>query len=246
MDSINFIKGYGKVQDLEFQHQSPNPNTNTQKKPPVTAASILAILFLSLTLGAMFGVLVHKSVSDPPDLPSSSSSNSAEHDTDSVIKAVCNVTHYPDSCFSSITSLSSQNLTDPEAIFKLSLRVSIAELSNFKNTMISNSNQGAAFSDCQSQIEDAVSRLNDSVVAIEVGPGGGKVLTETKIGDLQSWISAAMTDQETCLDGLEETGSTALDEVKTKMKKSQEYTSNCLAILANIHTLLRNFNMPLH
>jgi len=112
--------------------------------------------------------------------------------------------------------------------------------------MISNSNQGAAFADCRSQIEDAVSRLNDSVVAMEVCSGGEKALTETKISDLRTWISAAMTDQETCLDGLEETGSTALDEVKTKMKKSQEYTSNCLAILANIHTLLRNFNMPLH
>ena len=114
--------------------------------------------------------------------------------------------------------------------------------------MISNSNQGAAaaFSDCRSQIEDGVSRLNVSVVVMEVGLGGEKVLTETRIRDLQTWISAAMTDQETCLDGLEETGSTALDEVKTKMKKSQEYTSNCLAILANIHTLLRKFNMPLH
>ena len=81
---------------------------------------------------------------------------------------------------------------------------------------------------------------------MDVCSGGEKVLTETKIGDLQMWISAAMTDQEMCLDGLEEIGSTALDEVKTKMKKSQKYTSNCLAILANIHTLLCNFNMSLH
>ena len=248
MDSINFIKGYGKVQDLELQHQSPNPNTNRQKKPLVAVVSILAILFLSLTLGAMFGVLVHMAASDPPDLPSSSSSNSAKHDTDSVIKAVCNVTRYRNLCFSSINSSCSspQKFTDPEAIFKLSLRVGITKLSNFKNTMISNSNQGATFTDSQSQIKDAVSRLNDSVVAMDVCSGGEKVLTETKIDDLQTWISAAMTDQETCLDGLEEIGSTALDEVKTKMKKSQEYTSNCLAILANIHTLLCNFNMPLH
>ena len=170
MDSINFIKGYGKVQDLELQHQSPNPNTHTQKKPLVTVVSILAILFLSLTLGAMFGVLVHMAASNPPDLPSSSSSNSVEHDTDSVIKAVCNVTRYPNSCFSSITSSCSspQKFTNPEAIFKLSLRVAITELSNFKNTMISNSNQGAAFANCQSQIKDVVSRLNDSVVAMEV------------------------------------------------------------------------------
>jgi hypothetical protein len=34
--------------------------------------------------------------------------------------------------------------------------------------------------DCQSQIEDALSRLNDSVVAMEVGTGE-KVLTESKI-----------------------------------------------------------------
>ena len=179
MDSINFIKGYGKVQDLELQHQSPNPNTNTQKKPLVTTVSILAILFLSLTLGAMFGVLVHMAASDPPDLPSSSS-NSAEHDTDSVIKAVCNVTRYPDSCFSNITSSCSspQKFTNPEAIFKLSLQVAITELSNFKNTMISNSNQGAAFTNCQSQIKDVVSRLNDSVVAMEVRDRGERVRNE--------------------------------------------------------------------
>ena len=180
MDSINFIKGYGKVQDLELQHQSPNPNTNTQKKPLVIAVSILAILFLSLTLDAMFGVLVHMAASDPPDLPSSSSSNSAEHDTDLVIKAVCNMTRYPDSCFSSITSSCSspQKFTDPEAIFKLSFRVTIVELSNFKNTMISNSNQGTAFTDCQSQIKDTVSRLNNSVVAMKVRDRGERVRNE--------------------------------------------------------------------
>ena len=46
--------------------------------------------------------------------------------------------------------------------------------------------------DCQSQIEDALSRLNDSVVAMEVGPGE-KVLTESKIKDLQTWISAVFS-----------------------------------------------------
>ena len=87
---------------------------------------------------------------------------------------------YPDSCFSSITSSCSspQKFIDPEAIFKLSLQVAIAELSNFKNTMISNSNQEAAFADCQSQIKGAVSRLNDSVVAMEVRDRGERVRDE--------------------------------------------------------------------
>ena len=46
--------------------------------------------------------------------------------------------------------------------------------------------------DCQSQIEDALSRLNDSVVAMEVGTGE-KVLTESKIKDLQTWISVVFS-----------------------------------------------------
>uniref|UniRef100_A0A2N9F0M9 Pectinesterase inhibitor domain-containing protein n=1 Tax=Fagus sylvatica TaxID=28930 RepID=A0A2N9F0M9_FAGSY len=131
---------------------------------------------MSLTLGSLFGLLVHEYTTEPPESPSSNSADSI------IIKAVCNVTRYPDSCFSTITSLSSSSSpkpTDPEAIFKLSIRVSIAELSNFK-TIISNSNEVGAMVDCQSQIEDALSRLNDSVVAMEVGTGE-KVLTESKI-----------------------------------------------------------------
>ncbi|KAK3195848.1 hypothetical protein Dsin_027158 [Dipteronia sinensis] len=49
---------------------------------------------------------------------------------------------------------------------------------------------------------------------IEVVRLGEKMLTESKVNDIQTWISAAMINQETCLDGLEEMGSTAVDEVK--------------------------------
>jgi pectinesterase inhibitor-like protein len=237
MDPINVFKGYGKVQYLEDQSQHRNTNTNVTRKPFITTVAILAILLLTLTIGLMLGALIHEKETEPPESPSLSS-NSAY-----MLKAVCNVTRYPESCFSGISNLTSPKPTDPEAIFKLSLRVSIAELTNFK-TIVSNSNE-AALRDCQSQIDDALGRLGDSVAAMEVGPGE-KVLTEDKISDLQTWISAAMTDQETCLDGLEEMKSTALDEVKSKMQRSREYTSNCLAILANIHTLLQKLHMSLH
>ena len=44
--------------------------------------------------------------------------------------------------------------------------------------MISNSNQGAAFADCQSQIKDTVSPLYDPVVAMEVRDRGERVRDE--------------------------------------------------------------------
>ncbi|KAG2679223.1 hypothetical protein I3760_11G041200 [Carya illinoinensis] len=238
MDSVNIFKGYGKVNDLEDQSSQHRNTTTTTRKPLIFTFSILAILLLTLTIVVCIGVLIYHTETEPPEFPPLSS-----------IRAVCEVTRYPESCFSSISSLNlnpnlmSPEPADPEAIFKLSLRVSIAELSNFKPT-ISNSNE-VALGDCRSLIEDAMGRLNDSLVAMDVGPGE-KVLTEAKIGDLKTWISAAMTDQETCLDGLEEMESTALQAVKTKMQKAREYTSNSLAILANLHTLRCQFHMSLH
>ena len=77
---------------------------------------------------------------------------------------------------------------------------------------------------------------------MEVGPKE-KMLTEENVGDLKTWIRGAMTNLETCVDGLEEMGSTVLDEVKAKVQKSKEYLSNSLAILANIQTVLEKFHV---
>lgn len=78
-----------------------------------------------------------------------------------------------------------------------------------------------------------------------MGPGE-KTLTDRKVNDIQTWISAAMTDQETCLDGLEEMGSTAVDQVKDKFRKSKEFLSINLAIIAKINSLLQKFGLSMH
>lgn len=80
---------------------------------------------------------------------------------------------------------------------------------------------------------------------MEVGPGK-KMMTESKIEDMRTWLSSAITDQETCLDGLEEMNSSVVEEVKNTMQPSKEFTSNSLAILANIKVLLQNFNLTMH
>lgn len=68
-------------------------------------------------------------------------------------------------------------------------------------------------------------------------------MTESKVNDMKTWISAAMTDQETCLDGLEEMQSAFKDEMKTAMEKSRELMSNSLAIIANMEMILNKVGM---
>lgn len=51
---------------------------------------------------------------------------------------------------------------------------------------------------------------------------------------------------QTCVDGLEEMGSTAVDEVKMRVQRSKEYMSNSLAILSNMDSILEKFGLHLH
>ncbi|XP_027339035.1 pectinesterase 3 [Abrus precatorius] len=229
MDSLKMIKGYGKVQHdqshLEDQQQHRNPKSS---KPFIATFSIFAVLFLTLTVAFAFVSLVHHT---------STESNQHHLNSADSIRVVCNVTRYPASCLAAISP--SANATDPEAILALSLRASLHALSTLASSL---GTKGHALADCKDLMDDALSRLNDSLSTMAAPP-----LTEAKIADVQTLVSASMTDQQTCLDGLEEVGDVAaLAYMKKSMQRCSEYTSNSLAIVANIHNLLRQFHTPLH
>lgn len=253
-ESVNFAKGYTKVNPSELN----NPNLPHRKATQNRRIAVLfsLILLLTVIIGTVIAVLVYKSTTEPPE-PSSSPSVSSSKPDES-IKSVCSVTRYPDPCVTSISSIiaadaynNNNNKPDPEHIFNVSLQVAVNELANLSSlpkTLISTSNdQGteSALRDCASLFTDALSQLNNSMEAMRVGPGE-KVLTEERINDLKTWISGAMSDQETCLDGLEEMESSVLKEVKVKVERCKEYMSNSLAILANILPLLDKFGLTMH
>lgn len=255
MESINFIKGYGKVNNPVAADDQTSPHHHHNKPTAPNrhkAAVIFLLILLTLLVAATVAGLIYNSTTnkspESTTIPSQSfSANQAE-----TIRTVCSVTQYSNSCITAISSL--KNLPpkpDPELIFTLSLNITIVELKNISSlpeTLISKSNDpraGTALRDCVSLFDDAVSQLSNSVTSMVEGPGE-KVLTEVKIRDVNTWISAAMTDQDTCLDGLEEMGSTVLDEVRMKVQRSKEYMSNSLAILANMHALLDKFGLTMY
>jgi len=98
--------------------------------------------------------------------------------------------------------------------------------------------------DCVSLFDDSLGKLNDSLLAMEVGPGE-KMLTLEKANDIRTWISAAMTDQDTCIDGLEEMESVLPDEIKAKVERSKDFLSISLAIIAKMEALLKKFDLEM-
>ncbi|KDP40628.1 hypothetical protein JCGZ_24627 [Jatropha curcas] len=247
MDSINSFKGYGKVDEPEEQAFK----RKTRKR--LIILIVASVVLVAVIIGAVVGTVLHKRNNES----STDSVAPTELTPAASLKAVCRVTQYPASCFSSISALETANTTDPEILFKLSLRVAMNELSRLKDypsKLIQTANDAtlkAALSVCDSVFDDAVDRLNDSVSSMAVGDGE-KILSTAKINDMKTWLSAVITDQETCLDALQELNSTKhfnstlLEDVRKTMVNSTEFASNSLAIVAKILGLLSDINIPIH
>ena len=242
--SIKSFKGYGKVDEIEEQAFKKK----TRKRLIIVIIS--SIVLLALVIGIVAGTIIYKRNSSSS--PSSNSVPATEVTPAASLKAVCSVTQYPNSCFSSISSLETANTTDPKVLFKLSLHVAINELSKLSNdipsklTALTNDPKvKEALTVCQGLFEDAVDRLNDSISSMEVG-SDDKLLSPAKINDMKTWLSTTITDQETCLDSLQDLNSTVLDYMKIATKNSTEFTSNSLAIVAKVLGLLAEFNLPIH
>ncbi|XP_024030089.1 pectinesterase 1, partial [Morus notabilis] len=150
-----------------------------------------------------------------------------------------------------VATLLFSNTSDPEVIFKLCLRVAIDELSRlskYPDELIAKTNDTRlkeALGVCKSVLDDAMDRLNDSVSSMEVRKEE-RLLSSSKIDDMQTWLSTTITDQETCLDALDELNSTITPQLRTKMQNSTEFASNSLAIVAKIIRVLAKLNVPIH
>lgn len=90
-----------------------------------------------------------------------------------------------------------------------------------------------------------MSQLAKSAELMRVKKPGEKVLTEMRVSDLLTWISGAMSDVETCVDSLEEMGSSDVDDFKVKVHRAQEYMSNSLAILSNVKGLYQKLGLQM-
>ncbi|KAG9146803.1 hypothetical protein Leryth_005130 [Lithospermum erythrorhizon] len=239
MDSIKSFKGYGMVDEPEEKSY----RKKTRKR--VIIASLSSIVLVVIIVGAIAGALVNKNKENSRKNSSVSTSTAAE------LKSVCDVTEHKKSCFSSMSELNTANSTDPEAIFLLSLQVakhSINKLSALPQEWMSKTDDPfvkKAIEVCGVVFDEALDKVTQSI-SLTNAKNGGWALSVPKINDLKTWLSAAITNQETCLDSLEEANAPILEEVKRIMKNSTEFASNSLAIVTKIFGVLGDLGLPLH
>lgn len=135
-----------------------------------------------------------------------SSSSSA---MESYVEDACSVTRYPNICIRSLASFSNTAKRDPCKWARAGVTVTIREAkivsryvanlkSSFNSTEGKNRNR-IAVSDCVELFQDALDVLHSSLYVLRKFTR--QSFDGSRMEDVISWLSAALTDEDTCLEG---------------------------------------------
>lgn len=154
------------------------------------------------------------------------------------IKTSCNSTLYPALCYKYLASYASTIKTDSVKLCNTALTVNLKAANKTSALVTSMAKKGglrpsekAVIEDCNEEIDDCVDELRKaSNVLDNLRDALNK---EDQMADIKTWVSAAMTDEDTCMDEFEENN--VRESVKNKIKKSivdlRKITSNSLALI---------------
>ncbi|KAK4409720.1 Pectinesterase inhibitor 3 [Sesamum angolense] len=90
----------------------------------------------------------------------------------------------------------------------------------------------SALHDCFSLLGDAVDQIRGSVKQMRRLKSGAGEELRFQLSNVQTWMSAALTNEDTCVDGFEDVEEGALkSDVCDRTLKVKEVTSNALALV---------------
>ncbi|PWA45864.1 Pectinesterase inhibitor [Artemisia annua] len=190
--------------------------------------STMLFLFLSTT------VLLASTTFGQPIEPSS-------NETD-YIRTSCNITRYPETCFATLSNYSDYIQHDPGRMAKVAIHVALSNVTHTANyvTNISqladannnNTRESAAIEDCVSVLGDAIDEIHNSNRQMKHLGNWSRELIRFELSNVQTWMSAALTNEETCTDGFDEVVDSDMKaDVCARVDAVKEVTSNALALV---------------
>ncbi|KAK8550359.1 hypothetical protein V6N13_118877 [Hibiscus sabdariffa] len=145
-----------------------------------------------------------------------------------LVRSSCVHASYPSLCFRTLSSYSGPADT-PRDLAQAAVKVS---LSRARKVAGKSKREGAALSDCVEQISDSVDELSKTLGELKHLRG------ETlgfQLSNAQTWVSAALTNEDTCLDGFKGVEGKVKSEVKRKMSNVAKVTSNALYMINRLN-----------
>ncbi|CAI9768950.1 unnamed protein product [Fraxinus pennsylvanica] len=205
-------------------------------KKKIATLSISPILLVAMVVALTIGTREDKTeTSDRQDLSSSSKA----------IQTICRSTDYQETCIDTLKS-SDKDTDDPKELIEIAFEVTIKYIEDAaKNSTVlqklqSDPRAKSALDDCHELANRAVNDLRRSYNMFKEFDVAS---FNAVLSDLKIWLSGAITYQETCLDGFEDVPGDAEEKMRESLKKAMELTSNGLAMVTEISSVLESLGV---
>ncbi|KAK9131562.1 hypothetical protein Sjap_012049 [Stephania japonica] len=208
----------------------------TKSKKKLVFISLSSILLVGVLIGAIVGTRRSRSHQHEDD-----DNKSAAH---AILKSSCSMTRYPELCYSAIASVpeSKAKLTCHKDVIEASVNITInATAANFHTIKKLASRKGltdrekTALHDCLEMVDETLDELRLIEKDLKDYPKNKKLPSQLA-EELKLFLSAAMTNQESCIDGFSHDD--ADKKVRGALLKGQLHVermcSNALAMIKNM------------
>ncbi|CAI0541455.1 unnamed protein product [Linum tenue] len=233
----------GGAASSSFRENNPPP---TAAAPSSRKRKLVILSLLSLTLIVASAVSAALLVAARNRAAAGPDPTRHRRPTQAISRA-CGKTRYPQLCVNSLVEFPGSLTADDQDLVHISFNMTLQRLSRalylsstamMASYLPAGGLDRAAYDDCLELLDDSVDALSRSLSAVappEGGAGGiggvGGVSASTT--DVATWLSAALTNQDTCAEGLADVKSGPVkEEMERKLKDLTELISNCLAIFS--------------
>lgn len=165
--------------------------------------------------------------------------------TTKAVQAVCAPTDFKETCVNSLMSASPKS-SEPLDLIKLGFDVTIKSINeglkkasgDVKTKAGKDPEAKGAFELCEKLMIDAIEDLKKCI-----NHGFSVDQIDVFVEDLRVWLSGSIAFQQTCMDSFEEIKSNLMQDMLNIFQTSKELSSNSLAMVTSISTLLPNSNV---
>lgn len=146
-----------------------------------------------------------------------------------LVRTSCVHASYPNICLRTLSSYSGLAKT-PRDLAQAAVKVSLARAHKASLSQLKNHNKRevGALNDCVVQMDDSVDELSETLEELHHLHGGD---FQWRMSNAQTWVSAALTNEDTCLDGFKEIDGNIRSDVKKKVTNLARITSNALYLI---------------
>ncbi|XP_059454380.1 probable pectinesterase/pectinesterase inhibitor 61 [Corylus avellana] len=155
------------------------------------------------------------------------------------ISRTCSKTRYPDLCVNSLLDFPGSLTASERDLVHISFNMTLQHLTKalYSTSGISflqmEPRVRSAFDDCLELLDDSVDAFSRALLNVGVAQQSGAA---TSTSDVLTWLSAALTNQDTCMEGLADVSGPVKNQMAGRLKDLEELMSNCLAIFSGSTT----------